>query len=461
MEPKRGADLTQLFEAAQRRPDSVTRAAAAFLRGPPIEVALQRWDEANRMHKRMLRASAGLHALRKKARQSGAAPGSLKGIEAATLRLYRGQGVGALHDGPGGFLRDGGARHRTWMSLLDAEQCTWESVQASTARLELVDYDCDGRKEVLITSPSMQMVVRPGLCGGLSEWLIWGVGNLCNTLRRTREVWMDALESQRGIPALVEPTGLCAPDDLSRLSVVGTTSKVVWPSPPEATLLEPGLGDLLSEDLFPKIAFTEHFWGHQVDPENLARGQYPELSDFRGAPYRLDSAEQVENGQIHIGLSREGRILEGDTESLLHVMKAWTISAHAPSFTVSYDVVNRSKEPAQAHFAVCIPLNLDSVISEHRWIQVSDKPAQSWSESQQAPEVVDAVMGFEDLGFRLRIGIEPTAQAVVIPVRIPVHSAEGMRSTFQGVELWLSWPMQLWGTEKQQVRLTLSVERDA
>ena len=128
---------------------------------------------------------------------------------------------------------------------------------------------------------------------------------------------------------------------------------------------------------------------------------------------------------------------------------------------MSYDVVNRSKEPAQAHFAVCIPLNLDSVISEHRWIQVSDKPAQSWSESQQSPEVVDAVMGFEDLGFRLRIGIEPTAQVVVIPVRIPVHSAEGMRSTFQGVELWLSWPMQLWGTEKQQVRLTLSVERDA
>ena len=424
-----------------------------------MEFALQRWDEANRIHKRMLRASAGLHALRKKLRRSGGSGESLKAIEAATLRLYRGQGVGVLHDGPGGFLRVGEARHRVWMSLLEAEQCTWESVNASTARLELVDYDCDGRKEVLVTSPSMQMVVRPGLCGGLSEWLIWGVGNLCNTLRRTREVWMNTLESQRGIPTLVEPTGVCEPDDLSRLSVVGSSREIVWPSRPEASLLEAGLGELLSEDLFPKIAFTEHFWGAQVDAENLARGQYPELSDFRGEPYRLDSAEQDDDGQIHIGLSREGRILEGDTEALLHVMKAWTISAHEPSFTVSYDVVNRSKEPAQAHFAVCIPLNLDSVISDHRWIQVSDKP-RSWNEPQQSETVDDAILAFEDLGLRLRVHIEPTAQVVVIPVRIPINSAEGMRSEFQGVELWLSWPMQLWGTEKRRVELSLSLERD-
>ena len=125
---------------------------------------------------------------------------------------------------------------------------------------------------------------------------------------------------------------------------------------------------------------------------------------------------------------------------------------------VEYDLVNRSKEPARARFAVCIPLNLDSLISDQRRVSLQDGAACAWDEEQEGAGVSNVLMVFGDHSVSMRMEIAPAAEVQVIPVRIPARYPEGMVSEFQGLELWLSWPLQLWGTERTQVRISLAME---
>ena len=497
VETARAFDAMHLV-ALKREADTGVRLARR-LAGPPWEGFLVRYDEANRLHKRMLRVSLSVLNLRRMLRERGetdlGGPSALAALERARRDLYRGQGAAAPHAGPGGGLYRGDVRHAAWAALLRAEEAVRTSLgQADSLSVEVADLDCDGQREVLISTPFLQCVLRPAGGGALVELNAWGVGNLANTLTRREELWHEDLAQASALPALVEedetePFDPVAEDrdqtasDDPELELSDPTDPVFQtgqtsgtdtvhavgvrgargeapplPLPPAMPPLDPGLDRLLHTDRHRRGIFQEHFLGRQVTLDNLDRGQYPELGDFLDGAYTLLNHDDRDPEEIVVSLARDGVLVEVDTQRLLRVTKRLRFARRYPTIDVSYELSNRSPEPISALFAVEINLNLDSVRGEDRWIGVPGEGVWPLDARLDLPDVsvVDFVLA--DHVRCVRIVPGTSARLLHLPIETPVRTWMGYKAGYQGAALLLAWELSLWGGEKQRFEVSLSVE---
>jgi hypothetical protein len=422
------------------------------------EWSLDQTPEANRLHKRMLRASHLVHRLRTEVNVTTEAGSgdrlSHVALRDATAALRRGQGVLPLTVARG--LERGDLRHQAWSALTDAEKQFHLQVSAGEEgaghhRLEVADHNQDGHSEVMVTTPQLQALFEPGRGGCLAELHIWRVGNLVNTLQRRPASWHRQLQGSANMPVLVDE------DDVA--AGLEPPWEPLLSGPLEQ--LEEGLSDHLHQDRAPRACFMEHFLGPETTLENLARDQHPDEGNFRGQPYELVKAEQLEDGRTVVALARDGQVGRTKEERrLVRVSKHFTLRDDDPSISASYRVSNRFSHPVESRFAVEFTVNLDSVRNINRFVEVDDGRNLALDQSGVFEEVEGARWVLEEEGIELRVGTDTPARLHVLPLDAPVRTPAGCTLGHQGTCLMFSWPIRLWGYETRSFGIDLRVTRE-
>lgn len=155
-----------------------------FVRGGIWRNFLTKYPEANNIYRKMLHVSA---------RAAAAGP-------EARRELYRGQCNCAYWHGIFGGLYLPHLREALYRHLIRAESLAAPAPR--TVAVETSDFDGDGREEILLSGPGMNLYLAPAQGATLFEWDLRGKGyNLLDTLSRRPESYHAKVAARHGTSA--------------------------------------------------------------------------------------------------------------------------------------------------------------------------------------------------------------------------------------------------------------------
>lgn len=450
-----------------------------WITAPPWEACLASREERNLLHKRALRTSSTINRLRRHLREDKAAkptPARTRALDEGRGLLFSAQAGALFHGSAHGGIERPDLRHAAWRALLRAElTCRTALGEHAADHHEVVDLDCDGQREVLVTTPAFSAVVRPSTGGAVVELGLWGIGNIASVLARQEEPWFSQVQEAAHLPALVTERATISPSidllsgDESLLSmaeeeslvssVSGVFGNVAPPLPEPAALPLPEFDAslALAVDRAGRHLFQEHFLGPGTRLESLRRDQHAQDGDFLHEPYALLSAERRDDGDLLVTMAREGVVQSDGQERLVRVLKRLNFPSGKARIEASYEVANRYREPVGTTFAVGFNLGLDGRLGPQRFLQAGNQRAMldqdgTWTNVRELSWVIG------DQGLRVTIECSEPATLTFFALRSLVRTCEGYRLAHQGTCLMFGWPLKLWGDERRRFELSLSAD---
>lgn len=278
-----------------------------YLRGGYFRNFFSKYPEANRLYRRMLRASA-------KVRASGAGHG--------LAALYRAQcNCGYWHGVFGGVYLPH-IRMAVYKNILEAEG----SLPARPGRgyeLHREDWDADGRPELLAEGEKANFYFSPAKGGGLWEWDYKPRGvNLGSVVWRHPEAYHET--DARNI----------ASSETRRAA-------------------EAELKKNLFYDWHPRMCLLDHFLRHDATLDSFSKANYGELGDFVTGEYAVRHAE--EEGGLVLRFARDGHLWENGRGRPLRVEKD-VLLRHDGSWRASYRFLNTGHDKEAVWFGTELAL---------------------------------------------------------------------------------------------------------
>lgn len=272
-----------------------------FLRGGYFRNFFSKYPEANRMYRRMLRASARVRA-----------SGSNHGLRA----LYRAQcNCGYWHGVFGGVYLPH-IRMAVYKNILEAEGAA-PARPARGYELHREDWDADGRPELLAEGEKANFYFSPAKGGGLWEWDYKPRGvNFGSLVWRHPEAYHDG--------------------DAKSIS-----------ASPARRAAEAELKKHLAYDWHPRMCLLDHFLHDDTTPAAFAKATYGEQGDFVNGEYACRSSEEA--GGLLLRLSREGSVWSAGAAVPVRVEKDVLLRADG-SWRADYRVTNLGPRGASLWF---------------------------------------------------------------------------------------------------------------
>lgn len=397
--PDRAVEFSEITHRLTDRGDPAVR----YLRGGYWRQFLVKYPEINTMHKRMLRVSHKIHALRAGARRSQ-----------ALQDLWAGQCNEPYWHGVFGGIYLPHIRRATFGHLIAAEAVADRRRAAGTERADL---DGDGTPEVELASPAMVIAVDPQDGGGVVEWQ-WRAAqvNLANVLSRRPEAYHRQLQQ----PPAVE----------------SSTPGVETIHSTRVRVKEPGLERLLIYDRYRRASFLDHVLAPEATAEAFAREEYQELGTFVAGAYEPTLTRA--RGSLAVVLVRDGTITVASRPLPLRIEKQLAVSRRSPELTVSYRLHNPGRERLAVRFGV-----------ETVWA-VTDPASQIRIDERLVParELVTAtqarVVRFMDWGWPAAVSLRlPPGEVWLHPLETVSNSEAGFERIFQGVVCLCLWDVTL------------------
>lgn len=351
-----------------------------------------KYPEANLMYGRMLDVSRRLA-------ESG------DGNEEAVRELYRAQcNCGYWHGVFGGLylpLLRGSIYHH----LLRAEL----GLDRTSFGIRRVDLDLDGRDEIRIYNPHLNLFLRPH-----------GGGHLLELDVRSKALNLFAILARR--PEHYH--GL-----LSR-AVTGTEGGEVLSIHDAVRSKGEGMERHLKFDPHVREGFIDHFLSPEAGPTAVESGQ-EERGDFVQGDYTAEASTEEEGSRVR--LHREGILRFPEREPVpFRVIKEFYLPSEVQEFEVSYQLTNLGKEGVTFRFAVEFPLALcGSQLPTARFHTGPGTPA-------GAPGVANSYGGpnlyFQEsrLGFDLQLVTSFADGFWTFPVETVSQSEAGFELNYQG-----------------------------
>lgn len=387
---------------------------APFVRGGHWDMFLSKYEESNRMQKRMLLASERIAKKPKASRKARAA-------------LYRSQCNCAYWHGVFGGLYLNYLRHAIYQQILEAEALAGPPTKR--IRMEKRDYDLDGSEEILVFAPKINAFVAPASGGALAVLEYPAARfSLSNVMARRRETYHRKLAqasaaAAQGAPATIHET---------------------------VTAKEEGLENYLVEDRFPRMSLQDHLVPSSLTLEEIEKERTIELGRFAGEPYALGSAKA---GRIE--LSRPDRC----GEVPLRVEKVIEFEPGKAGLSASYRVASEGDRPLSVRFCVEWNLTLLSGDAPGRYYLVDgekpDAPLMGGRGTHPGARRVELIN--EDDGFAAAIEADPPFMLFRYPIECVSQSESGFERTYQGSCLWLTWPLRLGAGEEFRFTIDLAL----
>jgi alpha-amylase len=402
-----------------------------YLRGGIWENFLVKYPESNHLHKKMLRASQKVHrALQAKFISPRDFP-----PPPALRSLWKGQEGAAYWHGLFGGLHLNYLRHAAYENLIAAERQAeiLERGGGKTLQHEILDFDKDLQPEILVTTPDLGAVLKPGYGGALLELDYRPKRfNLTNVLTRRPEAYHRKVKKNS-----MPPPGES--------------------SPPKGRGAEEGI----FYDWYNRYSFLDHFLGPGATLDQFRRCQYPELGDFVNQPYELVKVEEPQvPGTLRLHLSRKGGIWGGEKKVPVEVSKRFTFYRDQARLEAEYGIINRGPAEAGLWFGVELNLTLLAGNDPRRHflfpgLKVEDRRLCSCG---PIPELEQARLRDETAGFEISLDLTPRGQLWRFPLETVSRWESGFQKVYQGTVLLFHWPFSLRPGEKMSLGIALSLE---
>jgi 4-alpha-glucanotransferase len=385
---------------------------AAFLRGGSWRGFFSKYPESNLLHKKMLRTSTRIAAVPRRHTESR----SSQEIAHARDLLLRAQCNDAYWHGVFGGLYAPHLRTELWRNLIRAEAAADRLTPGGQiGRVELLDYDADGKNELLFTGPEYQALLKPSDGGTLAALDFRPVcATLVNSLQRRPEAYHARLREA---------------------SVAKTEAGV--PLHEQTRVKEPNLERFLQYDRWPRHAFRILVFDPKRTHAEYEALQLMEDPSFAGGEFVVRSS-----GPFQADFVRETTIRANHPSSVptqVTVTKRFSFSPAPGGCEVSCEVGFKLKDALDR--AVIIGLetvvNLLAPNESNRFFETPAGPQSlRYSGALPAP-----VLHMQDGWQKLRVTLHaPGAENFwIAPVETVSESEDGFERVYQGSQILARW----------------------
>jgi alpha-amylase len=376
-----------------------------YVRGSHWRSFLAKYPESNMMHKRMLRVSERLHSF------AGKYPQKTEAIEKAKEALYAGQCNCPYWHGVFGGLYLPHLRQAVYENLIKAEKLINDSEKRGSIKEE-IDYDCDGKKEIIFCNAKYSAIFKPSSGGTLAELDDYqNAFNLNDTLTRRKEGYHWKLANARV--------------DHSADSTESIHDLVL--------AKESGLEKNLTDDWYLRRAFIDHFFTPQTALDDFSTGRFGEEGDFVLAPY--DCPKDVSKNTIT--LRRNGHLWRPDGPRPLTVEKRFYFGDNSEVIAVNYSLIAVGDDIFGVRFAVENNFNLQAGRAPDRYVTFDgEKIGQGYLDSMVARSRCNTVALKDDWRrLYLALSSDKAAEVWQAPIFTISLSEGGFEKVYQGTSI--------------------------
>ncbi|MBD3223527.1 MAG: DUF1926 domain-containing protein, partial [Caldithrix sp.] len=404
-----------------------------FVRGGFWRNFMVKYPEVNVMHKKMLRVSqkiwqAEVHRYEDK--------------QKALDHLWAGQCNCPYWHGVFGGLYLSHLRQAIYSNLIAAENEWTRLTNPKYPFVESIDFDADGRVEVLVEADFHNAYFRPQKGAVMFMYDIKpALKNLLDTMSRREEGYHSKLDEAK----LPEEAANHEADETASIHDLILAK-------------EPGLKEHLTFDWYEKKSFVDHFIANNTQLDQFAKAQFEEKGDFVNQAYELLEQEQNEK-RVILHFERKGHVWIGDDFKPLTLRKLITIENDEGLITATYHLLNETSENLPLNFAVEFNFGLQAGHAEDRYYYLpKGKLEDAFLDSRGIIEDVDAI-GLRDeyLNLDIRLTSDQKGRIWRMPVETISLSEAGFERVYQSSTVLLNWTINLqkqWTTQiKQSVSL--------
>jgi len=424
--------VRQRYHALQKefaaRPDVLS-----FLSGGSWRGFFRKYPESSLLHKKMLRVSARIAAAPPRRDGSKAAD------EMAQARdlLLRAQCNDAYWHGIFGGLYAPHLRTDLWRNLIRAEAIADRLTPGGlVARVEMLDYDSDGARELLFSAPEYQVLMKPS-DGGTIAALDFrpAAATLVNSILRRPEAYHTRLREAAANP---------------HKGAVASIHE-------QTRVKEPGLERFLRYDRWPRHAFRLLLFDPTRTQTQYETLELQEDAGFAGGPF------QVKTSAAHdVDLVREQELSwlarNGSPAPRISMTKRFSFGPAPNGCEVGCEIGFKMKESLPRPVAVGIEsvINLLAPSEVDRFFETpTGKENLRFSGVLPGP-----LMRMEDGWQRIRVALHaPGAQEFWIsPIETVSESEEGFERVYQGSQILAVWRPGLSTQKSWAARLVWRIE---
>lgn len=394
-----------------------------FVRGGHWRGFLAKYEESNLMHKKMLWVSDELD--RQTAKDSS-------NVKAAREHLYASQCNCPYWHGVFGGLYLPHIRQAVFANMIEAHARLRKANGEATGITEL-DYDKDGRPELMYDSAAYTAVIKPDRGGCLLELsLNEQYFNLTDTLTRRREGYHQKLDQ-----------AVSAQSNDSHASIHDLV-----------LAKEDGLRDILVEDWYLKRCFIDHFFGDDVDLEQFRSGRFREDGDFVLETY------QPSTGPGQVTLVRDGFVRRPDGQFAVRVEKTFAFYPEEHRLEVRYRLSSSYPGGVKVNFAVENNFNFQAGHAIDRYILIDGRrPAEAYLDSRGSHGQTGSAALVDEYR-EIAVALESNRPADLwhTPIWTVSLSEGGFEKVYQGTTLVQRYALHLGG---QPLELVLNLRAGA
>jgi alpha-amylase len=399
-------EAKKLLEESGLFPDAAEVVKGGFWRN-----FLVKYEEANWMHKRMLRASELLD-------KAGG------GDDEARSHLYQAQCNCAYWHGLFGGLYLPHLRSAIFKHVIEAE------AKVESPVLKRYDMDGDGVDEIVFSSSGIQAFFKAR--GGVLRELDDVTAGFCltDTLTRREEIYHRGLK------------------DLGNSGGKGDGAVSIHNM---AVAKEKGLEKVLLYDRWPKASLSDRFMPEDTSLDLFAAGRYSELGDFADGLYKIDC-----EGEDTVLLEREGAVGSAPVK----IRKKVTIDGEGRSLTADY-TVTAGGEGLSCLFAVESAFSFLAGDAPDRYFDIPGREIGGGRKlaSRGVEKDVETIrMVDEWLGLALEIGLSPGTDLWRYPIETVSNSDSGYERVYQGSALVAVRKLDLGPGDMESLRISISLE---
>ncbi|MBN1626885.1 MAG: DUF1926 domain-containing protein [Deltaproteobacteria bacterium] len=387
-----------------------------FVRGGIWDNFLVKYEESNRMHKKMsfLSELAGDN-------------------EEARGYIWRSQCNCAYWHGVFGGLYLGHLRRAIHENLIKA-QASILSRSGKKIVMFKEDINRDGHDEIIIWDDQTGIGISPNKGGGIFELCHLPCAiNLSDVLTRRHEAYHYELDKVKpGDSPKKDKEGIASIHDISQSGE--------------------DLVKLLVYDKYDRISLLDHFLGEDASLRDYAINDYPEDGNFVQGEYTIEQ-ESVTQDYVMIRLSRKGYVGPGR----LQINKSINVK-NGSGITIDYFFENKSSENLSTRYGCEFNLNLFSDLDPDRYFFFKESGAvRNVSETGQEDNLT--IFELINKADRMAVTFEFSRPLSLwfYPLMTVSKSEEGFEYTYQGSSLLFHFPMNLIPsvTDHLQIKITM------
>jgi alpha-amylase len=279
------------------------------------------------------------------------------------------------------------------------------------------DMDADDAAEVLVSTPSLNVYLKPQIGGSIFELDYKPKAiNLSDTMSRREEAYHRKLQ---------------------HLPQAAVSSE-----------------NALFYDWYRRVALVDHFLPPDTTVEKFASAHYGEQGDFVDQPYEA----KVEDKQHRVTLARRGALWIDKTARPLEIQKSLAFDPKSPKIELAYSIKNLHRESLTLHFGIEFVFALLAGKESNRRYNfphhaVSDCHLGSLGavDSAEIVELVD-----EWLGLKIVLRAPQASSIWRFPIETVSQSESGFDRVYQSSVVFPNWKFELAGLGgwNQQLSLT-------